>query len=311
MDELEKEQRLDFLCDQLADCRDINLTDKTIELIEEVIQITNTDFIEKYDCFVGANHHYWGIDDGWDVNYNIALYYNYDAKTLFARKAYKKAMMFLHFADYYTNLDHNKISVKSDYYDLVVKCNKGFCLLQMGDDFLASISFSNINIRYDFMIRCGCITDYFFPPYNIKTQDYNLLKLSMTLGMAITYIKLGNIQEAEKMLLIISKENQISPDDEFYDNFIFKSFATKTTLAYMYHKMGDDQKAMDTITDAVSNIPCHNISDSAMYMIDLVKQHLEEQEKPKNLDELLLLMYVAHVRRDSYFIIQYVDCLFV
>lgn len=309
MDELEKEKRLDFLCDQLADCRDINLTDKTIELIEEVIQITNTDFIEKYDCFVGKDLHYWGINDGWDVNYYIALYYNYEAKTLFARKAYKKAMMFLHFADYHASKNH--YSIKSDYYDLVIKCNKGFCLLKTGDISAASICFSNINSRYKFL-KDDFKIEYDVPPYNTKPQECTLLNISMSLGMAVTYLKLGKIQEAEKLLIKISKETHFSQDDEFYDNFIFKIFAIKTALAEMYHLIGDDQKALEKITDAVSNLHCHYyISDSATYMLDLVKKQLEEQDKPTNLDELLSLMYDAHIHRDSYFYPPNVDRLFV
>lgn len=309
MNESEKEKRLNFLCNQLADCRDINLTDKTIELIEEVIQITNDDFIEKYDCFVGKDHDYWGIDDGWDVNYKIALYYNNEANPLFKGKSYKKAMMFLHFADYHASKNH--YSIKSDYYDLIFKCNKGFCLLKMGDISAASICFSNIINRYDYMIKHDLHYEFDLPQYSIKPQEYTLLGISMSLGMAITYLKLGKIQEAEKLLIKISTETQFSQDDAFYDNFIFKSFATKTAFAEMYHRMGDDQKALKTITDAVSNLHCHNyIADSATYMLDLVKKHLEEQEKP-NLDELLSLMYDAHIHRDSLFIPSNVDRLFV
>ena len=309
MDELEKEQRLDFLCEQLADCRDINLKDKTIELIEEVIQITNSDFIEKYDCFVGKDHDYWGIDDGWDVNYKIALYYNYEANPLFKGKSYKKAMMFLHFADYHTSKNH--YSIKSDYYDLIIKCNKGFCLLKMGDFFAASICFSNIITRYKYHIKYDFKIENDLPQYSTKPQEYTLLNISMSLGMAVTYLKLGKIQEAEKILIKISKETQILQDDAFYDNFIFKSFATNTAFAEMYHLMGDDQKALETIIDAVSHLHCHNyIANSTMHMIDLVKKHLEEQEKP-NFDELLSLMYDAHIHRDSLFIPSNVDRLFV
>ena len=120
--------QLDVLIEKISSHYDYSINKATTERIEKILDIVNEDFNEDYDFIVTKDYWYWGIQEGCNLNFQLARYYNLEAKQHFQRKNYKKALFFLHLAEYYIL----KEDVNSENYQsnlLVTLCNKCFTLL--------------------------------------------------------------------------------------------------------------------------------------------------------------------------------------
>lgn len=236
--------QLDILIDEISSHHDYSINKNITEKIENILDIVNEDFDEDYDFIVTKDYCYWGIQDGSLLNYNLAKYYNLEAKYHFQRKNYRRALFFLHLAEYYI-LKEDLNSENYQYNLLVTLCNKCFTLLFLNKAQKALTGFQSIAVyaSYNSLNYAG---DYFWG--NEQTNESTACKISIQLGEALCLIELGKLHNAELSINTIT----LNLVKESYKDFCEKHFVLKTLIAKIFSKRQDKNSAFNIITNAIT-----------------------------------------------------------
>lgn len=236
--------QLDVLIDEISSHHDYSINKNITEKIEKILDIVNEDFDEDYDFIVTKDYWYWGIQDGSLLNYNLAKYYNLEAKYHFQRKNYRRALFFLHLAEFYI-LKEDLNSEDYQYYLLVTSCNKCFTLLFLNETQKALTGFQSTAV--DASYNSLYYADHCFWG-NEQTLESTACKISIQLGEALCLIELGKLHDAELAINTIT----LNLVRKSYRDFCEKHFVLKTLIVKIFSKRQDKSSAFNIISNAIT-----------------------------------------------------------
>lgn len=282
--------QLDILIDEISSHHDYSINKNITEKIEKILDIVNEDFDEDYDFIVTKDYWYWGIQDGSLLNYNLAKNYNLEAKYHFQRKNYRRALFFLHLAEYYI-LKEDLNSENYQYNLLVTLCNKCFTLLFLNKAQKALTGFQSIAVyaSYNSLNYAG---DYFWG--NEQTNESTACKISIQLGEALCLIELGKLHNAELSINTIT----LNLVKESYKDFCEKNFVLKTLIAKIFIKRQDKNSAFNIITDAIlEGFPY--VTEYSGHLQEEIIYHLRHSPFEEiGFNYIIETMLETHIKRD-------------
>ncbi len=282
--------KLDVLIEKISSHYDYSINKATTERIEKILDIVNEDFNEDYDFIVTKDYWYWGIQDGSHLNYNLAQYYNLEAKYHFQRKNYRRALFFLHLAEFYI-LKEDLNSEDYQYYLLVTLCNKCFTLLFLNKAQKALTGFQSIAVyaSYNSLNYAG---NYFWG--NELTNESTACKISIQLGEALCLIELGKLHNAELSINTIT----LNLVKESYKDFCEKHFVLKTLIAKIFIKRQDKNSAFNIIADAIiEGFPY--VTEYSGHLQEEIIYHLRQSPfEGIGFNYIIETMLETHIKRD-------------
>ena len=282
--------QLDVLIDEISSHYDYNINKNITEKIEKILDIVNEDFDEDYDFIVTKDYWYWGIQDGSHLNYNLAQYYNLEAKYHFQRKNYRRALFFLHLAEFYI-LKGDLDSEDYQYNLLVTLCNKCFTLYFLNETQKALIGFQSIAVyaSYNSLNYASC---WFWT--NEQTNESTACKISIQLGEALCLIELGKLHDAELSINTIT----LNLVKELYKDFCDKHFVLKTLIAKIFIKRQDKNSAFNIITDAIiEGFPY--VTEYSSHLQEEIIYHLRQSPFEEiGFNYIIETMLETHIKRD-------------
>ena len=236
--------QLDVLIDEISSHYDYSINKTISEKIEKIMKIVNKKFDEDYDFIVTKDYWYWGIQEDWDLNFKLARYYNLEAKYYFQRKNYRRALFFLHLAEFYI-LKEDLNSEDYQYNLLVTSCNKCFTLLFLNETQKALTGFQStaVDASYNSLSYANhCFWG------NEQPLENTACKISIQLGKTLCLIELGKLHDAELSINTIT----LNLVKESYKDFCEKHFVLKTLIAKIFSKRQDKNSAFNIITNAIT-----------------------------------------------------------
>lgn len=282
--------QLDVLIDEISSHYDYSINKNISEKIDKIMEIVNIDFDEDYDFIVTKDYWYWGIQEDWDLNFKLARYYNLEAKYHFQRKNYRRALFFLHLAEYYI-LKEDLNSENYQYNLLVTLCNKCFTLLFLNKAQKALTGFQSIAVyaSYNSLNYAG---DYFWG--NEQTNESTACKISIQLGEALCLIELGKLHNAELSINTIT----LNLVKESYKDFCEKHFVLKTLIAKTFIKRQDKNSAFNIITDAIiEGFPY--VTEYSGHLQEEIIYHLRQSPFEEiGFNYIIETMLETHIKRD-------------
>lgn len=282
--------QLDILIDEISSHHDYSINKNITEKIENILDIVNEDFDEDYDFIVTKDYCYWGIQDGSLLNYNLAKYYNLEAKYHFQRKNYRRALFFLHLAEYYI-LKEDLNSENYQYNLLVTMCNKCFTLLFLNKTQKALTGFQSIAVYASY--NSLNYASYCFWT-NEQTNESKACKISIQLGEALCLIELGKFHDAELSINTIT----LNLVKESYKDFCEKHFVLKTLIAKIFIKRQDKNSAFNIITDAIiEGFPY--VTEYSSHLQEEIIFHLRQSPFEEiGFNYIIETMLETHIKRD-------------
>lgn len=282
--------KLDVLIDEISSHYDYNINKTISEKIEKIMDIVNEDFDEDYDFIVTKDYWYWGIQDGSHLNYNLAQYYNLEAKYHFQRKNYRRALFFLHLAEFYI-LKEDLNSEDYQYYLLVTLCNKCFTLYFLNETQKALTGFQSIAVYASY--NSLNYASYCFWT-NEQTNESTACKISIQLGEALCLIELGKFHDAELSINTIT----LNLVKESYKDFCEKHFVLKTLIAKIFIKRQDKNSAFNIITDAIiEGFPY--VAEYSSHLQEEIIYHLRQSPFEEiGFNYIIETMLETHIKRD-------------
>ncbi len=282
--------QLDVLIDEISSHYDYSINKTISEKIEKIMDIVNEDFDEDYDFIVTKDYWYWGIQDGSHLNYNLAQYYNLEAKYHFQRKNYRKALFFLHLAEFYI-LKEDLNSEDYQYYLLVTLCNKCFTLYFLNETQKALTGFQSIAVYASY--NSLNYASYCFWT-NEQTNESTACKISIHLGETLCLLELGKIHDAELSINTIT----LNLVKESYKDFCEKHFVLKTLIAKTFIKRQDKNSAFNIITDAIiEGFPY--VTEYSSHLQEEIIFHLRQSPFEEiGFNYIIETMLETHIKRD-------------
>lgn len=273
---------IDSLINEISSYYNYDIDIKTIVAINKLLDIVNEQYYEDYDFIVTTDYWYWDITNDKDLNFNIVKYYNLSAKKEFQEEHYKKALFFLHLAEFYM-VKENKDTEKYQYNLMVIRCNKCYSLLFLNKARQA---------LHGFMHLLKLFNNY-ESIYSITTPSSTCIS-SVLIGASFSLLETCKIAEAEQILNFLNKTLDTQPSKNVYD----KSLISRALMAKIATMQLDNKTAYKIIKEAItekfnyqSNYSCRIKED----IEDYLNYHNLENI---NFDKIITMMFWLHIGRD-------------
>lgn len=273
---------INSLINEISSYHDYNIDKTTIDRIEKLLLIVNDNFDEDYDFIVTQDYWYWGIKDDENLNFNIAHYYNLEAKKHFQRNEYYKALFFLHLAEFYVI----KEDVNSEAYQynlLVTGCNKCFTLFFLNETQKALAGFQALSVS----------ASYFTMTFE-QTMENSTCRSSLQLGEILCQTELGELQAAERLTNMIV----INLAEDSYKKYYDRLFVLKTLMAKICLKRQDKSTVFNIITDAITEGFYYRSNYSNNLREDIECFLNRKKFESIDFEDIIDMMLEIHIKRD-------------